>query len=419
MDYITTKQAGEKWHISDRRVRMLCTEGKIPGILKPGKSYQIPAGARKPADGRERADNPAASDKRYLKWDNEVVGVIYKNNAVYFNAPEFNEVMSIYTRGQSNWPPEQFNEFLAERVVGRGRRDIERILFRLGLSRYDAPLIAELTRGIHPKDLLWIAKSRAERLEDAMTDAHASVFLRQTDLTGDSVDTPEGGNIKRYGAQGGQYGVYKRRISPLTTDAESEVAVYLLGKKLGVSVCAAVMSDKDTIFSTFRYDFSSEHLVHFRSLFDGARSDNEYQNLIGVRPQYRDDIARMILLDFITRQEDRHLSNMAIKISGGEESFYALYDNGRSLFYEDTAETVKAAIADPAGYATGFGYAGTYWDYTREIARERGGLGELIRLDVSKKDVRAILTAAGLAGYRFAGALEWILKTMDMVRSLA
>ena len=79
-----------------------------------------------------------------------------------------------------------------------------------------------------------------------------------------------------------------------------------------------------------------EYIVHFRRLFNGARSDNEYRNLIGVRPQYRNDVARMILLDFITRQDDRHLSNMAIKIGSGGESFYALYDNGRSLFYEDT-----------------------------------------------------------------------------------
>lgn len=29
--YITVKQASEKWGISDRRVRVLCSEGKIPG----------------------------------------------------------------------------------------------------------------------------------------------------------------------------------------------------------------------------------------------------------------------------------------------------------------------------------------------------------------------------------------------------
>jgi hypothetical protein len=304
-------------------------------------------------------------------------------------------------------------------VVSRDRRDIERILFRMGLSQYDVPRIAEITRGIHPKDLLWIARSKSERLDSVMTDVFSSVFRQRIDLMGDSVDTPEGYNIKRYGAYKGRYGIYKQRISPLMTDVESEVAVSLLAEKLGVPVCPAVRVDKDTVFSTFLYDFSKEYIVHFRRLFDGPRSDNEYQNLVGVRPQYRDDIARMILLDFITRQDDRHLSNVAIKISGEAESFYALYDNGRSLFYEDTEEMVRDAVDDPAGYATSFGYSGTYWDYVREIAAERSGLDGLIHTGIAEAEVKAILKDAGFAGYRLDGSLEWILKTLDMIRSLS
>jgi len=358
-------------------------------------------------------------ETRYLKWENEVVGVISNNNAVSFTAPAFNEVVSLYTRGRSKWTSEEFNEFLAERVVSRDRRDIERILFRMGLSQYDVPRIADVTRGIHPKDLLWIAKSEDESLDSAMTGVFSSVFRQRIDLVGDSVDTPEGYNIKRYGVHNGKYGIYKRRISPLHTDVESEVAVSLLADKLGILVCPALRVDKDTVFSTFLYDFSKEYIVHFRRLFDGARSDNEYKNLIGVRPQYRDDIARMILLDFITRQDDRHLSNMAIKIGGGGESFYALYDNGRSLFYEDTEETVRDAVNNPAEYATSFGYSGTYWDYVQEIEAERGNLDGLINLDIAGAEINGILTEAGFTGYRLYGAKEWILKTLELIGDLS
>ena len=418
MDYMSAKEAAGKWNISDRRVRTLCSQGKIPGAIKTGKSYQIPAEASKPPDGRKRAGS-TGSETRYLKWDNEIVGVISKTNAVSFTVPVFNEVVALYTQGRTKWSSEEFNEFLAERVVSRDRRDIERILFRMGLSQYDVPRIAEITRGIHPKDLLWIARSKSERLDSAMTDVFSSVFLQHIDLVGDSVDTPEGYNIKRYGVYNGRYGIYKQRISPLTTDAESEVAVSLLADMLGVPVCPAVRIDKDTVFSTFLYDFSKEYIVHFRRLFDGARSNNEYQNLIKVRPQYRDDIARMILLDFITRQDDRHLSNMAIKIGEGTESFYALYDNGRSLFYEDTEEMVCEAVSDPAGYATSFGYSGTYWDCIQEIAAERGGLDGLINMNITGSEVKSILNNAGFTGYRLAGALEWIMKAIDMVHSLS
>ena len=418
MEYMTALEAAGKWGISDRRVRALCGQGKIPGVNKDGKSYQIPADAEKPADGRERADRQTDDGKRYLKWDNEIVGVIGKNNALSFTKPEYNDVVALYAQGQTKWAPEVFNEFLAERVVSRDRRDIERILFRMGLSQYDVPRIAEFTRGIHPKDLLWIARSKSERFDSAMTDVFSSVFLQRIDLAGDSIDTPEGYNIKRYGVYDGKYGIYKQRISPLHTDVESEIAVSLLASMLGVPVCPAVRTDKDTVFSTFLYDFSKEYIVHFRRLFDGARSDNEYRNLIGVRPQYRDDVARMILLDFITRQDDRHLSNMAIKIGNDGESFYALYDNGRSLFYEDTEEMVINAVSDPVKFATSFGYSGTYWDHIREIAAERGSLEGLVNLHVAVGDVKDILTKAKFTGYRFDGALEWILKAINMIRNL-
>jgi len=415
MGYMTTKQAAELWSISDRRVRILCAEGKIANAVKVGKAYQIPIGTPKPTDGRVK--HTAA--RRYFKWNDDVIGTIDASNAVTFTAPDYNEVVSLYTKGATTWTSEQFHDFLAERVVSRDRRDIERILFRCGLSHYDVLQIAEITHGIHPKDLLWLADSKEAKLDDTMTDVFEAVFRQRMDLVGDSVDTPEGYNIKRYGVYDGQYGIYKQRINPLTTDVESEVAVYLLAQRLGVPCCPAYRVDKDTVFSAFLYDFSKEYIVHFRRLFDGVRSDNEYRNLLAVRPQYQDDIARMILLDFITRQDDRHLSNIAIKVTAEGERFYPLYDNGRSLFYEDTEEMVQAAVQSPVQYATAFGYAGTYWDYVQEMVRDGIDPKALIDLDITKDEVIEILTKAEFKGYRFDGALAWILETIEMIKKLS
>lgn len=52
MEYIKTSQIAEKWGISSRRVRVLCSEGKIPGVIRKGKLYMVPEDAEKPADGR-------------------------------------------------------------------------------------------------------------------------------------------------------------------------------------------------------------------------------------------------------------------------------------------------------------------------------------------------------------------------------
>ena len=53
--FLTVKQASEKWGISDRRIRVLCSEGKIPGAYREGRGWKIPVDAKKPADGRYKS----------------------------------------------------------------------------------------------------------------------------------------------------------------------------------------------------------------------------------------------------------------------------------------------------------------------------------------------------------------------------
>ncbi len=53
--FMNVKQAAEKWGISDRRVRVLCSEGKIPGAYQEGRGWKIPIDAIKPTDGRYKS----------------------------------------------------------------------------------------------------------------------------------------------------------------------------------------------------------------------------------------------------------------------------------------------------------------------------------------------------------------------------
>lgn len=52
MDFITASQAAEKWGISQRRVQILCAEGRVDGVFKLGDAWAIPAKALKPCDSR-------------------------------------------------------------------------------------------------------------------------------------------------------------------------------------------------------------------------------------------------------------------------------------------------------------------------------------------------------------------------------
>jgi len=66
-DWITPKQAAEKWGISDRRVQCLCTNGKIDGVLRLGRTWLIPKDAPKPIDGRTKI----AREEKAKKNDNK------------------------------------------------------------------------------------------------------------------------------------------------------------------------------------------------------------------------------------------------------------------------------------------------------------------------------------------------------------
>lgn len=48
----TCKEMASVWNVSERTVTYLCKNGKIPGAIKAGKSWQIPDDSEKPADGR-------------------------------------------------------------------------------------------------------------------------------------------------------------------------------------------------------------------------------------------------------------------------------------------------------------------------------------------------------------------------------
>ncbi len=52
LDYISVKEAAEKWGISERRVQKLCEGNRIEGVVRFGHTWMIPRKAEKPADQR-------------------------------------------------------------------------------------------------------------------------------------------------------------------------------------------------------------------------------------------------------------------------------------------------------------------------------------------------------------------------------
>ena len=60
MEYLSLHQTADKWGISVRRVQTLCAGDRIPGAVKIGSYWAIPADAKKPKDARIKSG-------RYIK----------------------------------------------------------------------------------------------------------------------------------------------------------------------------------------------------------------------------------------------------------------------------------------------------------------------------------------------------------------
>lgn len=53
INYMSAREKAEEWKISQRRVAILCKEGRIPGASMVGNMWLIPKDAEKPKDPRK------------------------------------------------------------------------------------------------------------------------------------------------------------------------------------------------------------------------------------------------------------------------------------------------------------------------------------------------------------------------------
>ena len=78
MDYMKVSEAADKWGISARRVRILCGENRIDGVIRKGNLYMIPIDAKKPEDARSSKNKNRTALKKILKSIDEKLEIISK-----------------------------------------------------------------------------------------------------------------------------------------------------------------------------------------------------------------------------------------------------------------------------------------------------------------------------------------------------
>ena len=70
-EWTAPKRAAEMWGISERQVQSLCMRGKVPGVVRVGRTWLIPKDAAKPIDGRSKSAKQQNSTSATIKDDKE------------------------------------------------------------------------------------------------------------------------------------------------------------------------------------------------------------------------------------------------------------------------------------------------------------------------------------------------------------
>ena len=166
---MSVKQAAEKWGISDRRVRALCAEGKIAGVIREGRSYRIPADAKKPEDGRHKSSESLLEriDKKKSELDSRrpltegeverlteqfVVEYTYNSNAIEGNTLTLRETDMVLRGLTIDRKP------LKDHLEAVGHK--EAFDFVRDLVKAQAPLSESIIKQIHS---LVLADKREDR----------------------------------------------------------------------------------------------------------------------------------------------------------------------------------------------------------------------------------------------------------------
>ena len=156
--FITAKQASEKWGISDRRIRILCSEGKVPGAYQEGRSWKIPADAKKPVDGRYKSKESILQqiDRKKIELDgrrpltageverlNEefIVEYTYNSNAIEGNTLTLKETAMALEGMTIDKKP------LKDHLEAVGHRDA--FLYVQDIAKKDMPLSESVIKNIH------------------------------------------------------------------------------------------------------------------------------------------------------------------------------------------------------------------------------------------------------------------------------
>lgn len=171
MRYLTTTQIAELWGITERRVRMLCAEGKVNGAVIVGKTWNIPENAHKPTRVNNKIANKKEKISKILTLKKELdsrrplteaelnrlneefmIEYTYNSNAIEGNTLTLQETTLVLQGITIDQKP------LKEHMEAIGHKDA--FYFVLDLVKEKIPLSESIIKQIHSLVLMNDSQSR-------------------------------------------------------------------------------------------------------------------------------------------------------------------------------------------------------------------------------------------------------------------
>lgn len=127
MEYITAKEAAEKWSISEQLVRRHCRNNRIPHAYQEAGTWYIPANAEKPARKQKEAKPVPPLLRKLLKqrdgkqyrgfYEYLQINMVYSNGRMASNRLTRNQIEMLYKKDKilTNGEPIKVNDIVEAR----------------------------------------------------------------------------------------------------------------------------------------------------------------------------------------------------------------------------------------------------------------------------------------------------------------
>lgn len=134
MILLTSNEMAKKWDISSRRIAILCSEGRINGAVKKGKTWLIPSDAEKPNDAR-KTEEVEMTDEENARIKNNAVNEIvdYATGKIVHNNPEeaYRQEFEHILIDDLGYPKENIDiEVIIQRGANRNAEEADIVVYR-------------------------------------------------------------------------------------------------------------------------------------------------------------------------------------------------------------------------------------------------------------------------------------------------